>query len=404
MKRTTLACSLLWFVAVCGAAQAYNFTFFGGRSGRPGVETGNDKDFLYSWDKGAFGGTLTWFLQRDQLTDMQCNAACFTALDALVQPELNKWTAGLDLSIAKAANANAADVLIHFNTQTTMNNFPVPGAVAFPLQTNANTLQRAEIVIDPADAKWATDGGRNSFAYTALHEWGHVLGLGDLYSIDHNGDAAGGTFEGEDFIDHGLPALDPLDTFGKGDNVMQKFGVRELDNDERAGAQWLWGALGPDSIVTGELKARAEGFNANETASHHGANTWHYRGTSSVAAPGGGTVVTIFATGATVIRDVGPGDWAGQIMDDRVIFTSQAGYAGNFEFEIDSTNPEGLINARIADNTTTDFTETPRAGFQFYPQVYGPIARPIPEPASVVLLALGSLLLTSVRGSRRRNE
>ena len=109
-----------------------------------------------------------------------------------------------------------------------------------------------------------------------------------------------------------------------------------------------------------------------------------------MAAAGGGTTVTLWAIGATAARDVGPGDWTSQILKDRVIFTSAGGYAGNFEFEIDSTNPEGLINARIFDNTPTDFTAMPqingRQTFPF-PKVYGPV----PEPATMLLVGCGLL-------------
>ena len=354
-------------------ASAYNFIHFGGRQGRAGVT-----DSAATWNVGASGGTLNWFFDRDQLTLAQASNAQFNAMKARIQPELDKWGLWIDLSFAEAANKAAADVVIEFETTFDVSGDAVPnqagqGAAAQQGNVAGNTLQDAEIGLIPSN-HWA--GDQDDFAYVILHEWGHILGLGDLYLSDHNGIAPGGNFEGEDFIDHGLPSIDPLKTTGKNDNVMQKRGVLELDNDEIAGAQWLWGALGTDSLVTGELQARAANANANETADHHGPNTWHYRGTSSVAAAGGGTTVTIRAEGATAIRDVGPGNWAGQIFADRVVFTSAAGYAGNFEFEIDSPNPEGMIRARIEDNTSTDFTAFPLDnGRQILPSpmVFGPI-------------------------------
>jgi hypothetical protein len=353
-------------------SEAYNFTYFGGRQGRAGVT-----DSQYTWNRGASGGTLTWFLNRDQLTLEQADNNQFSDLESLIQPELNKWSLWLDLSFAKAANLDAANVKIEFETtfDITGQEIPKQGGAGAATQIGnvlGNTFLNAEIGLEPSN-NWANKP--NDFAYVILHEWGHILGLGDLYSVDHNGVAPGGVFEGEDFIDHGLPSINPLKTTGKGDNVMQTRGVSILDNDEIAGAQWLWGALGSDSIVTGNLQRLAAGFNANETANHHGPNTWHYRGTSSVAAAGGGTEVTIWAEGATDAKDVGPGDWNIQKFPNKVVFTSTAAYAGNFEFEINSTNPEGLIDARIVDNTPTDFTAIPQDnGPQLFPfpKIFGP--------------------------------
>jgi hypothetical protein len=112
----------------------------------------------------------------------------------------------------------------------------------------------------------------------------------------------------------------------------------------------------------------------------------------------GGTIVALDAIGVTAARDVGPGNWASQILPNKVIFTSDAGYAGNFIFELDSTNPEGYISALITDNTPTLFTAIPAAnGPQLipHPMVFGPI----PEPATLVML-LPAILL-GVTGRRR---
>ncbi len=354
-------------------ASSYNFTFFGGRLGRPGVETGANLDFMYSWDRGSFGGTITWYLDRDQLTQGQCDNACLATLEARVQPELDKWALWLDVSFTKAATPGAADVLIHFNTQTTLFSFPVWNAAAYILETSGNILQRAEIVINPIWGR--TQQNMDAFAFGILHEWGHILGLGDLYRWDHGSTC--GTFEGEDFVDHGLGEQIPPSGLGKSDNVMETFGLT-LDNDDIYGAAWLWGALASQSIVTGKLQTREVGCNANRATNHHGPNTWHYRGTA-VGFPT--AVVTLFATGVTSARDVGPGDWTPVIFQDRVEFTGTTGNS-NFEFEIDSPASETYINGEHLGAVTTNFTATPStAGRQIFPfpKIFGPQASLPPD-------------------------
>ena len=84
-------------------------------------------------------------------------------------------------------------------------------------------------------------------------------------------------------------------------------------------------------------------------------------------------------------------------------YGNTAGYAGNFEFEIDSPNPEGYIKAGIVDNTPTSFTATPALGGpQLFPHplIFGPIAIPLPAAAWMGLSALGAMV--AVRRGRRR--
>lgn len=367
---------LVFFVLAAPAADAYNFTFFGGRLGRPGVTTGaaGANDFLYSWSVPD-NGTITWWLDRDQLPIGSCDAACFASLRALVQPELDKWSLWLRVSFAEAADAASADVRIHFV------NIPAGGANAGPVIPPGTTLEKAVIRIDPdEEPDWSTAAARARFCYYVLHEWGHVLGLGDLYLTDH-GDA---TFEGEDFCDHGLPSGPPPaggpglpDTRTKADNVMQTFGVKTLDNDCIHGAEWLWGCAGSNGIVTGELATRTGSNNANTAAAHHGLTqtpkTWTYRG--SVAASGGPAKVTLFFLGIQAARDVGPGAWTPTIYPDRVEFDNPGPYEGNFKFEIDcDQGPERYGDATVAGSSTTSFTATPAGGGpQLFPfdQVFG---------------------------------
>ncbi len=361
------------------AAAGYNCPFFGGRLGRPGVTTGpaGTNDFLYSWSVPD-NGTLTWYLDRDQLALANCDAACFAALKALVQPELDKWSLWLRVSFAEAPNLASADVHIHFI------NIASGGADAGPVLPGGvmgTTLLQAEIRIDPDQhADWSTNAAQADFCYTILHEWGHVLGLGDLYFTNH-GDSS---FEGEDFCDHGLPSGPPPagapglpDTRTKADNVMETFGVKTLDNDSIHGAEWLWGCSGSNGIVTGELAFRTGSNNANEAAAHHGLTqtpmTWTYRG--SVAASGGPAKATLKFLGILAARNVGPGAWTPTIYPDRVEFDNPGPYEGNFKFEIDcDQGPERLGDAIVQGSSTTNFTATPAGGGpQLFPfdQVFG---------------------------------
>lgn len=349
-------------------AQAYNFTFFGGRLGRPGVATGaaGTADFLYSWNVPD-RGTLTWFLDRNALPLAQCDAACFAALTARVQPELDKWALWIRVRFSRAPDLGSADVQIRFI------NIPAGGADASSLSTVGTTLETALIRIDPDDQDWNTAVGRANFSYTILHEWGHVLGLGDLYRVNHGDD----TFEGEDFCDHGLPSGALPDLRTKADNVMNTFGVTVLDNDSIHGAEWLWGNSGSNGIVTGELAVRTGNNNANRAANHHGLTqtprTWTYRGT--VASFLGAPRVTLRFRQVQAARNVGPGAWTPTIFADRVEFQSAAPVEGNFKFQIDcDRRPERLGDATVAGAVATAFTATPAGGGpQLFPfdQVFG---------------------------------
>lgn len=350
-------------------ASAYNFTFFGGRLGRPGVTTGaaGAADFLNSWSRPD-NGTITWWLDRGTLPLGSCDAACFATLRGLVQPELDKWALWLRIGFSEAPNMAAADVIIRFT------NIPAGGADANRLTFAGTTLQTALIRIDPAShADWSVPAARSRFCYYILHEWGHILGLGDLYMTNH-GNA---TFEGEDFCDHGLPSGPLPDPRTKADNVMETFGVKTLDNDCIHGAEWLWGCAGSNAIVTGELATRTGSNNANTAAAHHGLTqtpkTWTYRG--SVAAFVTVPKVTLYFAGIQAARDVGPGAWTPTIFPDRVEFDHAGPYEGNFKFELDcDQGPERFGDAFVRGASSTSFTAVPAGGGpQLFPfdQVYG---------------------------------
>ena len=371
-----LFATILIISCAAPAALAYNFAFFGGRLNRPGVDTGpvGTNDFRSSWVRPD-NGTITWWLERDTLPLGSCDAACFATLKSLVQPELDKWALWIRVGFSEAPDLASADVVIRF-----INN-PSGGADARPISETGTTLNKVEIRIDPDRYNdWTTSAAHTAFCFYILHEWGHVLGLGDLYLVNHGTS----TFEAEDFCDHGLPSGPPPaggpglpDTRTKADNVMQAYGVKTLDNDEIHGAEWLWGCAGSNGIVTGELNKRTAGNNGNTTAAHHGLTqtpaTWTYRGSvaSFVAAP----KVTLYFSGIQAARDVGPGAWTPTIFPDRVEFDHAGPWEGNFKFELDcDQGPERYGNAIVAGASSTAFTATPAGGGpQLFPfdQVFG---------------------------------
>jgi len=326
--RSALLFAGIGMLLLSSSALAYNFTYFGGRLGRPGVDS---RYFLYSWNRGTTGGTLTWYLVRGELTYGQCDATCFGILNTLVPPELAKWAAWINLTFAQAPDSASADVVIRFTTATS-------SADAQAWQWVGNTLTQALIRINPNQyADWSQSAARAFFSFVALHEWGHCLGVGDLYYVNHGVN----TFEAEDFTDHNPSDPSLPNTQGKGDNVMETYGVMTLDNDDIYAAQWLWGNIGANAITTGDLQNRVPGDNANQTAAHHGQPTWTYWGT--VTNPTGPTVVSLRLLNICTARSIGPGVWNIAYFPEQTDWTIAGPYQGNFVFQISdtfSTSPE----------------------------------------------------------------
>jgi hypothetical protein len=346
-RALSLRCALLFagtgMLLLSSSALAYNFTYFGGRLGRPGVDS---RYFMCSWNRGPTGGTLTWFLLRGELTYQQCDGACFGTLNNLVPPELAKWALWIDLTFAQAADSASADVVIRFTTATST-------ADALASQWVGNTLTQCLIRINPNQfINWSSPGAQADFSFAILHEWGHCLGLGDLYWVNHGVN----TFEAEDFTDH-VPSPALPNPQGKGDNVMETYGVMVLDNDEIYGAQWLWGNIGANAITTGDLQTRVPGDNANQAAPHHGPPTWTYRGT--VWNTQGPTVASVRFPNICLASSIGPGVWNIDFFPDRIEWTVPGPYQGNFIFQISDTLPGGSEGGNVATVGTTNFNAPP---------------------------------------------
>ena len=292
-------------------------------------------------------------------------------MNALIQPQLDKWSLSTDISFSQAADIASANVVIEFEKKFDVWGQDVPeddgaGAAAQYGNYTGNKLLNAEIGLWPSP-HWA--GDLNDFAWTVLHEWGHVLGLADLYSVDH-GD---GTYELEDFIDHGLPSTDPLNTGGKQDNVMQTIGSCNSTT-----MKWLehsgCGVRSARFAGHGRAKGPRQRVQCHQDRrsprSEHMAIPGHFE--CGALRPGEHSYpVRCRSNRRTGCRS---GRLDKNILADRVIFTSALGDAGNFELEIDSPLREGYIRATIADNTPTDFSQIPLAnGRQLAPMVFGPV-------------------------------
>jgi hypothetical protein len=239
------------------------------------------------------------------------------------------------------------------------------------------------------------------------HEFGHALGLDDLY-----------TTYTEEFVDH--PANDKNQNPNKTataytDNVMNQFRfdgndyTKEpqtfIDNDEIAGVIWNWGGK-YNQIVTGDLASSWNGEAGRDTVKHHGQDTagvWTYRG-SIVSAGANEPYVdigfsgyksfegTAYGTDSPAITYVG--NQGGNIERFKI---NKKGFVGNFVLKLTSSiTDERRVNSWIVGGTSTDFTLAPMnqalaftaaGGGQHdrFAMVFGPV----PEPSSLVLLAIG---------------
>jgi PEP-CTERM motif-containing protein len=239
------------------------------------------------------------------------------------------------------------------------------------------------------------------------HEFGHSLGLDDLY-----------TTYTEEFVDH--PAGDMNKNPNKTasaykDNVMNPFRfdgndyTKEpqtfIDNDEIAGITWIWGGK-YNQIVTGDLASAWNGEAGRDTVKHHGQGTagkWTYRG--SIVSAGAaepyidigfsgymGFEGTAYGAGSPAIKYVG--NQGGNIERFKI---DKKGFIGNFVLKLTSKfTDERRVNSWIVGGSATDFTlpamdqalafaASGGGNRDRFAMVFGPV----PEPSTIVLLAIG---------------
>ncbi|OGK77896.1 MAG: hypothetical protein A2X52_03925 [Candidatus Rokubacteria bacterium GWC2_70_16] len=266
----------------------------------------------------------------------------------------------------------------------------------------------AEIVF-PDTAPGGVAWSATNLQWTLMHEFGHVLGLDDLY-------LASAPYS-EEFVDHPVAGTPMPDRRDRKDNVMDRYngsgaeGTNDyskdpttvIDNDEIAGVTWLWSAP-RNQIVTGDLAAAWNPSRGRNTEEHHGDQDnplgwWDYRA-SIVSAGAGKSYIDLYFPGyetflATSYGPVATG-WvhAGTPRGPSIhrFETTVAAWVGNVELFVKSRfHEEQLIDAWVAGGREDQFIMNPSDaglvwdGANRWAKVFGPI----PFPPTLVLLLSG---------------
>lgn len=272
--------------------------------------------------------------------------------------------------------------------------------------------------------------------FSTLHEVGHALGLDDLY-LDY----------AEEFVDHPVAGntVPDRNNASRQDNIMQGCDAPGatgcnyahnpvIDNDEIAGAAWLWG--GPYSqIVNGDLKTawNHASLGGRDTIAHHGdqdnpAGWWDYRGSFAnsylltqkpyidIEFPG---FTGDFKGYSGEKGGLGPGtdaELAWKYLGNQGGATERfelqkAGFVGNFILSLKSLfTDEQRVNANVVTggygvsfslnpNLSGLTYDTNMLGGRYFAKVFGPV----PEPASLSLFVLGMAALLVRRPTARRS-
>lgn len=374
---------------------------------------------------GTIGALTAGDLTTLGITAMEMNTA--------VQNAGNAWEQHINVSIGDTTGANNTG-MIRLRYDNTLASGAYNWGYNHPRGAGGTGAQPWSEINFGTQAAPGVPWNATNFQWTLMHELGHTLGLRDMYQ-----DFAGAPYA-EDFVDHPVagnanPQRDDTSQFpqgdGRRDNVMDRYRYTSndysqgpqtvIDNDEIAGAAWLWGAS-HHQVVTGDLANQWSGDVNNSvrvTDPHHGDQAdnilgwWDYRG--SVASPGEFDdrpyIDLQFAGFEQFLSDTYPvvtiehvnlgGDM------HRFYFGSEediGSWSGNFNLYLKSTfTEERRINALMYNGRQTDiFDLAPSTngltfdGTNRWAQVFGPV----PEPSTIVLAALGMIGLVLVARKR----
>lgn len=272
---------------------------------------------------------------------------------------------------------------------------------AFETVANSKIVKYAEMVFGKT-ASGGTAWNETNFKWTVLHEWGHTLGLVDLYEN-----------MAEDFVDHAAGETDNpnLSNASTKDNVMHRYNntndyskdpTTDIDNDEILGVKWLWGSIS-NQICTGDLLDYSAGnYGRRGSAKHHGTQNggwWTYRGTFGPKGDDKPFIDIDFAgydgfEGTLLGDDASEFEYVGNQGGFKERFrVKKAGWNGNFILKLKSKfDKERKVKAWITGGGRTDnfILDANQDGLAFssfnnWPVVFGPV----PEPGSFLVLGGG---------------
>jgi hypothetical protein len=363
----TVLSSLVATLWLADEAKSYNYLTYGmGRndySNRYSVAT----NYWPTNDATGAAAGLTYQFGKFELTSLPPGINAAMALQGIMAAEA-AWEPYLNINIDSsgtiAGGSNTGLIRIRYdNTSAT-------GAYALPYNWNGNGHNYGEIVFGTQTGS-ASAWTQTNFDWTMMHEFGHILGLRDMYN-----DFAGAPLA-EDFVDHAVAGNDnpQREAASLQDNIMYQYNYAGndytknpetvVDNDEIAGTTWLWGGIS-NQIVTGDLTAAGGGRLVVDGDFHHGDQAgnvltwWDYRvsfkagGDSNpyvdVEFPGyeGFIADTLGATNPAVVHT----DLGNNIHRFEV---QQAGWVGNMVLELNSQySAERRVRSWVTGGGQTD--------------------------------------------------